>query len=58
MGKPQSSWEKEYLIILGIFWFFLGDVESHKGPKGPQDGKLCAMKSGNWIFYYDIISLW
>ena len=47
MGKPQSSWEKEYLIILGIFWVFLGDVESHKGPKGPQDGKLCAMKSGN-----------
>ena len=58
MGKPQSSWEKEYLIILGIFWFFLGNVESHKGLKGPQDGKLCAMKSGNWIFYYEIISLW
>ena len=31
---------------------------SLKGPKGPQDGKQCAMRSWDWTFYYEMISLW
>ena len=49
MGKPQRSWEKEYLFILGILWSFLRLCGIPQGP----------LESSRWkTFYYEMISLW
>ena len=51
-GKRNICWFKAFS---GHFW---GSMGSPKGPKGIQDGKQCAMKSWDWTFYYEMISLW
>ena len=35
-----------------------GPQGSSKGPKDSQDEKQCAIRSRDWIFYYEIIFIW
>ena len=54
MGKPQRSWEKEYLLILGIFWSFLRLCGIPQGPQGsPRWKTVCLEKLRLNILLWD-----
>ena len=56
--KLQRSWEKEYLLILGIFWSFLRLCGIPQGPQGsPRWKTVCHEKLRLNILLWDDFTL-